>query len=92
MEMRRQDPNQPEPNRPKPDISNPEIPNPSKSPITNPTSKPGIDRTGIEPEHDTRNIPDEMPPPIDLPEVDPEKIPPVDPNHPPVSGGGVGFY
>ena len=87
MEMKRQDSNQTEPNRP-----NPEIRNPSKSPISNPTSKPGIDRRGIEPEHDTRNIPDEMPPPIDLPEVDPEKIPVVDPDHPPVSGGGIGFY
>ena len=86
-------PDIPGPSKPKPDNSpKPEIPMPSTTPLSNPTTTPGIDRTHIMPEHDTRDRPEESPAPLEFPEVGNETKPEIDENTPPTANNKLGFY
>lgn len=85
--------NSSKPESPMPDTSpKPEIAIPSTTPLSNPASTPGVDRTHIMPEHDTKSIPEELPVPQVFPEVNPEDTPSIDENSPPTARDKIGFY
>lgn len=69
----------------------PEIPRPSTTPITNPVTIPGIDRTDVMPENDTINMPEERPIPLEFPELNPNKTN-LDENTPPSANNQIGFH
>lgn len=75
--------NKEKPQKPKPDKKpQPEIQAPSTSPLREPASTPGIDRTPIMPERDSTDMPIEMPGSDPSPEIGLTPTPNVDENRP----------
>lgn len=83
----------PQPKRTQPsDTPKPEITSPSETPITNPTSKPGIDRANNSPEYDTTDMPEERPISTVSPEFDPDSLPQTSIDSAPTNKGGIKYY